>query len=165
MPRFPSDSSLLVSPNRFSSTRLRRASTLLGALAVTLVVGCGDDRPEMAAPITGKVLLDGKPMEFGSVMFQPTVGHPARGNVKADGTFELYTYEPGDGAVVGEHVVRITAFDSQRPKDFDITVQELPHGNSLIPPRYNSFSESELRRTVVSGKNEPFLLEIKSDPK
>jgi hypothetical protein len=110
-------------------------------------------------PVTGKVLYNGNPLEFGSVTFQPPRGQAARGKIQSDGAFSLSTYEPGDGAVVGLHKVRITCYESQRaPLTPGAGEQSL--GKLLIPTRYTLFDQSGLTADVQTGQSEPFLFEL-----
>ena len=60
------------------------------------------------------VTVEGKPFTTGKVMFAPAAkgddhraGRAAFGVLGPDGSFELSTYEPGDGAVVGRHSVTL----------------------------------------------------------
>ena len=41
-------------------------------------------------------------------MFRPTKGRPAVGTADRDGRFSLLTFRPGDGALLGQHVVTVT---------------------------------------------------------
>ena len=130
-------------------------------LAVGLCVAAGgcSDRLE-TAPVEGKVLCQGKPLQFGSVMFQPDVGPPATGVIGPDGTFRLTTYTNGDGAVIGKHRVRITCFESQRPDAPPPDPNVEPGtGKSLIPTKYAVFATSGLEREV-QAENEPFVFEL-----
>jgi hypothetical protein len=111
------------------------------------------------APVTGKVLFNGRPLEFGSVVFQPPSGQPAQGEIQADGSFTLSTYRANDGAVVGPHKVRITCYESQRPG----TVKgpgEQTLGKSLIPEKYTLFDQSGLTADVTAARTEPFVLTL-----
>jgi len=120
--------------------------------------GCSDGLS--TAPVEGKVLYRGKPLEFGSVIFQPEVGPAATGTIGPDGTFRLSTYTDGDGAVIGKHRVRITCFESQRPgAAAPDPNQEQSTGKSLIPPKYVVFATSGLEREV-RAHNEPFVFEL-----
>ena len=120
--------------------------------------GCGSDRLP-TAPVEGKVLYQGKPLEFGSVIFQPDVGLPARGTIASDGTFRLSTHGNGDGAVIGRHRVRIACFESQDPAAPPLKPNEQPRvGRSLIPRKYNNPGTSGLR-VEVNSQNEPFVFE------
>jgi hypothetical protein len=131
-----------------------------GWLAMVNVAGC-DDGPQMA-PVTGKVLYNGKPLEFGSVTFQPPRGQSARGKVQSDGSFSLSTYRPGDGAVVGSHKVSITCYESQR-RAVAKGAGEQSLGKLLIPERYTFLDQSGLTAEVRQDQSEPFVFEL-SDP-
>lgn len=81
--------------------------------AVGLIAGCNQS-PYDLAPVRGTVTIDGQPFTSGRVMFAPAAigerrktGKPAFGLLATDGSFELTTYETGDGAVVGEHWVTL----------------------------------------------------------
>jgi hypothetical protein len=69
--------------------------------------GCSGGTPA-TGKVSGTVTHDGQPVTSGSLTFAPTggtVGKPASGIVKSDGSFTLTTYAPDDGAVVGRHKV------------------------------------------------------------
>jgi hypothetical protein len=124
-----------------------------------LTVGCGGGGPELV-PVEGKVLYNGQPLEFGSVMFQPANGPMARGQIEPDGTFTL---ETGDdtGAVVGKHQVRITCFETQRPgAQLEMTDGGEPGvGKSLIPRKYTSLATSQISVDVTPDQ-EPIVIEL-----
>jgi len=117
--------------------------------------GCGSKLS--LAPVEGKVLYHGKPLEFGRVVFQPQVGPPATGTIQPDGTFRLTT-DQSDGAVIGKHQVEITCFDSQRP-GAPAPTGEAGAGQSLIPLKYASFHSSGLTAEVKAA-NEPFVFDL-----
>ena len=139
-----------------SFRRLAVGSMLLGLCAAG---GCGTDRLPVA-PVEGKIVYQGKPLEFGGVMFQAPSGPPARGRIGSDGTFRLSTYGDGDGAVIGKHRVRITCFETQRPGAPPPSKDEEPGlGESLIPRKYAGFHTSGLE-VEVKPDNEPFVFEL-----
>ncbi|MEA1951951.1 MAG: hypothetical protein U9N87_11235, partial [Planctomycetota bacterium] len=78
-------------------------------LVVSILAGCGGPLPTYKAG--GKVTLpDGTPMNAGQVEFRPVDSEhlvSARGAIQTDGTFELSTFEAGDGAIEGEHQVLV----------------------------------------------------------
>ncbi|MGD9127615.1 MAG: hypothetical protein PVH19_09575 [Planctomycetia bacterium] len=87
------------------------------ATAVLLIVtvsclatltGCGDGRPDRV-PVSGQVLIDGKPLTYGTVRVIPQNARAATGTIQPDGSFKLTTFEDGDGVVPGEHVMVIDA--------------------------------------------------------
>lgn len=112
------------------------------------------------APVEGRVLYRGKPLEFGSVLFQPDVGPTARGIIQPDGTFRLSTYGNGDGAVLGTHRVQIGCFEGQRPgAETGDAASETALGRPLIPRRYTRFDQSGLT-AEVQAVNGVLLLEL-----
>jgi hypothetical protein len=76
------------------------------AAAAVFVAGCGGGK-QPTYPAGGKVVFsDGTPLPGGWVSFRALDADKkvsARGPIQSDGTFELTTYKPGDGAVEGQH--------------------------------------------------------------
>lgn len=123
--------------------------------AVTVgVVGTGCDRGPRIVPVRGIVRFNGKPLAYGSVMFQPSQGQPAVGEIKPDGTFVLSTFRPEDGAVVGPHLVRVACYESQQSPR--AAGGEIPLGRLMIPEKYTHFELSGLTAEVKDGDNPPF---------
>lgn len=98
-----------------------RRKAVFSAMLVVVVAATGgcSDAPYKLAPVHGTVTIDGRPMTSGKVMFAPIkngpgieAGKPAIGAIHDDGSFELSTYQDGDGAVVGEHWVTVFGADS-----------------------------------------------------
>ena len=140
------------------TARRLAAGSLVAALWL-IAGGCGGDRLS-TAPVEGKVLYRGEPLEFGSVLFQPEAGPPATGTIGADGSFELSTYSNGDGAVIGKHRVSISCFESQGPNapppDPD---REPGRGKPLVPRKYLRPETSGLT-VEVKQDNEPFEFKL-----
>ena len=119
-------------------------------LLICVATGCGRSGPEVA-PVTGRVTLDGRPLETVDVVFQPTDGKPpSTSRTDADGNYELLYKRGLMGARVGEHTVRI-GFTSG-------IVKNPPN----VPARNNT--GSELRAEVKPGGNE-FNFDLKSEGK
>jgi hypothetical protein len=112
------------------------------------IVGCGGSG---VAPVSGRVTLDGRPLEHADVMFQPDGSQRlSAGRTDADGRYEL-AYKRGEpGAIVGEHSVRI------------YVSPELVRNPPRIPSRYDS--QSELRVEVKPDDN-VFNFDLESDKK
>ena len=148
-----------MSPDR--DLRVRRAPWALAVVPLLLcavTAGCSGGRLPMAA-VQGKVTYHGKPLEFGSVIFQPQAGPTASGPIQADGSFRLSTYGRDDGAVLGKHQVLITCYDNQRPAGAPPDLSKEPGaGRSLIPPIYSTMN-SPLEIEVKKGM-EPVALEL-----
>lgn len=136
-----------------------RAALALGlALAVA---GCGGSDHLKVAPAEGKVLYRGEPLKFGAVLFQPSAGPPATGQIQPDGTFRLSTYGQNDGAVIGKHQVAITCMDNQAPDAPPPDPNKEPGlGKPLIPQKYLSPQSSGLT-AEVKARNEPFVFELR----
>lgn len=87
---------------------------LLACIAL-LCCGCEADRFPIA-PVSGQVLLNGKPLSGAHVLFQPVptgteieVGAESIGRTDANGQFTLSTIEPErKGATIGKHIVKVT---------------------------------------------------------
>lgn len=134
--------------------------SLAWMFAILVVVGC-DRGPELTS-LSGKVLLDGKPLAFGAVMLQPLGGgQPSSAQIQADGTFTMQTRGVGDGAALGVNAVRVTCYPGQKP-NADTGDGELVLGSSLIPMEYTSFNMSGLTVDVKPGENPPFVIELMS---
>jgi hypothetical protein len=145
----------------FNRPRRRVLFSLLGIMLVVVASasGCGKNRP--LAPITGKVTYRGKPLTFGTVVFQPPSGQPATGAIQPDGTFQLTTRGEGEGAVVGKNRVRIACYEGQNPNSkASAAGREIMLGKPLIPRKYLSYDTSEIILEVRPGVNEPFILNL-----
>ena len=118
-------------------------------LGMAALAGCGGQVPTYKAG--GKVTLpDGTPMNSGQVEFRPVDSQhlvSARSTIQLDGTFELGTFEAGDGAIEGEHQVLV------RPMLLSVGGTP-PPGMPVFKPvqiakRFADFSTSGLRFTVT----------------
>ena len=102
--------------------------------------GCGKTGSDIA-PVTGRITLDGKPLEKADILFQPDGSKPpSSGRTDADGRYQLVYKRGVMGGNVGSNTVQITISPD--------VVSNPPN----IPARYNS--ESELTKEVKPGQNE-----------
>jgi len=121
--------------------------------------GCGGG-PQLA-PVKGRVLYNEKPLPFGSVMFQPASGQPARATIRTDGSFVLGTFGAADGATVGPNRVRVTCFEAQNPEAANGgSGGEMPLGKSLIPKQYTQYDTSGLKVDVPPEGNDTVELRL-----
>ncbi len=130
-------------------------------LLLSMTTGCGG--APTAYLVHGTVVFpDGKPLTRGTVEFE-ALGQPkpitASGEIATDGTFQLGTYRPKDGAIAGEHRVAVIA-------DYEIgTGVERP--GELPPPqlhsKFRSFKTSGLKFTIKPKMNN-ILIEVDYAP-
>ena len=104
--------------------------------------------------------MDGQPVPVGRIMFHPLKGRPAIGTIGDDGSYELPTFEQGDGALVGSHTVTIKATrttGSSGPRNFEEEAQGVPfvEGTTewLVPEKYSDRSTTTLTAEVKAEKN------------
>lgn len=92
--------------------RTTKICRMIGAGCFALVlVGCGDSKPA-TYPVTGVVTLDGKPVADATITFVgESPENSAATKTKADGTYEIATYEAGDGALPGDYKVMVSKYD------------------------------------------------------
>jgi hypothetical protein len=126
------------------------------ALLAGAAAGCGGSGggPPLGT-VSGVVTLDGQPLADATVTFTPAAGRPSQGFTGSDGRYTLaYTVEQ-PGAMVGDHVVRIsTEGYVERPGG---AVEQM---KERVPATYNA--QSTLTATVKAGTNDlPFELQSK----
>jgi hypothetical protein len=133
----------VVSPALVVSAALVAASLVL--------VGCSDDGPQIV-PVSGIVMIDGKPLTYGHVQVLPSGWRPASGRIGEDGRFTLTTTEPNDGCPVGTHPVAILASESITPETM----------KWHAPEKYADATTSNLTVTIT-GPTSDLKLELQSD--
>jgi hypothetical protein len=87
---------------------------LLAFSALIVCSGCGDGHPTRV-PISGQILIDGKPLKCGTVRFIPTGHRASQGKLDENGRFTLSCYAENDGAVVGKHKIEVSGFEMVKP--------------------------------------------------
>ncbi len=76
--------------------------------------GCGDGRPRRV-PVSGRVMIDGKPLAAGFVQVYPDTDRAAFGAIGPDGRFRLTTYDVNDGCVLGKHRLAVIGREDKSP--------------------------------------------------
>jgi hypothetical protein len=121
-------------------------SRLVSIALLALVVGCSSGNEFPTAKVRGKITYRNNPVPNGTVLFVPQGDKPtATGELNSDGTYELTTYEPGDGAVLGPHTIMITAVEEMTDK---LPEQRSGTPKALVPVQYTSNSTSGLTAEV-----------------
>jgi hypothetical protein len=143
-------------------------SVSLGVMLLLSCVGCGgggDDFEAKLAPVSGTIKVDGKPEAGLLISFEPLqdtssakassiVGKGSIGTTNAEGKYELSYGDGGAGAVIGNHLVRVTTVGAGLGAD-----ESAPVSNVKIPAKYNT--QSGLVQEVKEGPN-TFDMEIKT---
>jgi hypothetical protein len=138
---------------------MRARGVHLLALVGLVLIGCGG----RTKPVRGVVTLDGTPVAGATVLFMPDGqdgGRPASGFTSSDGTFQLTTFKPDDGALPGKYRVLIqkteaakdpgtaqqSALQRARAKIEDRSLKK--RRKPTLPRAYAKFDTTPLRCTV-----------------
>lgn len=143
---------------------MRSAITAVLIFSSPLLGGCSGSRPDRAA-VSGVIVYQGKPVSNVVVTFHPTAGgRPGVATTDAEGKFRLTTFEAGDGAVLGEHVVTIMPlFDAGPPTPDSAEVYAPPPEGfieSVVPKQYTQRDTSPLLYTVGDDEFNEFHIEL-----
>jgi hypothetical protein len=130
------------------------------ALALALVAaGCGQGGDALPRePVSGKVTLDGRPLDSGEITFVPTSGTgPAVGGKIQDGS---YSIPRADGPIPGPHRVSIYSAKPTGKKIKDETDSNVLYDEraETIPERYNA--RSDLKAEIRAGERNRFDYEL-----
>jgi hypothetical protein len=143
---------------------------LFTALAVT---GSGCGSKDGLTKVQGIVTLNGKPVENAQVSFVPVrggTGKPATGRTGPDGSFDLTTTRPHDGAMPGDYTVLVqyeegTVVPPGSMKEakaglLKASKKPKPPPKYVIPAFYSDPAKTPLSQKVPPGG--PVKLELKS---
>jgi hypothetical protein len=140
---------------------------LLGVLLI-VVAGCGPRAPKVAQ-VSGRVMLDGKPLPKASVTFAPMAtkdnqnpGPTAQGITDQEGRYQLSVDVATPGAVVGTCRIYISTRLSDPAiddRDAGGPIRSLPRDK--VPPRYNT--STELTFDVPAGGTDKANFDLTSN--
>lgn len=141
---------------------IRMRLTLVAGLGLVLSLGgcTGDPNLPKLGKVHGTVKYNGKLLDAGHIVFTPATGkggetgQVATGEINPDGTYEMTTFNTGDGAILGQHIVTVTVQKGEMPKpDANSHIKyELPKNQA--PSKYATADKSPLRCTVVETGTE-----------
>lgn len=140
------------------------SSAMLGAKLCLLfaLTGCGSDRPTVV-PVSGRVSIDGEPVTIGRIDFVPAFGPAATARIQPGGTYQLLTFEAGDGAVLGSHAVRVravevaddvSATDIARPQGAASHSDAEPMMRWHVPQRYARADTTPMTAEIVAERHD-----------
>lgn len=154
-----------VRPPRSRRAPLSFASrqTLCLAAFATFAAGCGGvDDPLDRQPVSGKVTLDGQPLDQGSISFTPAAGAESGGVPNPGATTAIsagaYELTSDNGPPPGHYTVRINSVEGGAA-DPNAAPGETKPTKERIPKSWNSESKHEV--DIVEGENS-FDFEVKS---
>ncbi|OAI53176.1 hypothetical protein AYO47_05385 [Planctomyces sp. SCGC AG-212-M04] len=111
--------------------------------------GCGGASGPELGTVTGKVMLDGQPVQKATIMFTPEKGPPSYGGTNAQGEYTLMFTADKNGAVLGKHTVTI---ESGNPETDD-RGKPLPDQKVTKVPRKYTSKAGGLTADVKAGSN------------
>lgn len=121
-----------------------------------LLSGCGGSKSKPTGTVSGKVTLNGKPLEGGSIVFfADGTGDSAFGSINKDGTYSL-KHGKGTSVPAGHYRVALSPVHADGPAPDPKDLMSNPkkyEPNSIIPQKYLDASTSELVADVKAGSN------------
>jgi hypothetical protein len=137
------------------------ASLVLVGVLGYLLYPRGPVRPVAVHPVKGKVIMDGQPLANAAIVLHrvgnsklPANLHP-RGKASSDGTFQLETFDPADGAPDGEFVATVFLTEETEVDG------EKQSGPNVLPTVYSKPETSPLKLKITSSTKELQPLELK----
>lgn len=152
-----------------------RVGLVLVMVATALACGCAPSGPDHPATyaVTGKVTLDGNPVEGAVVAFVPSAGgNSATGITDASGAYQLSSFGSNDGAVPGEYKVKVTKFQGaggevapgavtgpvddggQHPENYVESAEDAAPAENELPASYADATTSGLSATVTENASQ-----------
>ena len=132
----------------------------LGAILAGLALTAGCHQSPPLFKTRGVVTFRGKPLTTGVVAFHHTDAKSplVTGDIRADGTFELGTLQPDDGAAAGEYRVTVTSMTPGH--GVEGTDADYRPPQPLIPLKYMRLDETDLKATVRSANDNDLKLSL-----
>ena len=142
--------------------RLNRSAILL-AVGLAILSGCGEREPTRSV-VSGTVTFQGKPVEFGDIVFQPVDGDwkkfYAQGKI-VNGKYEFTRLGP----VIGKNRVEVHGYKRTGKRTVDLAGKDLSKAPEVveelvpyIPPEYNEGSTLTVEINPCVNENVNFEL-------
>jgi len=158
------------SNQRDSATMRRDRVRTISAIAASLLTLAGCDDGRIATyPVTGAVVVDGRPAEGAIVVFCPVDPSPElehlrpAGKADSSGQFSLTTFEPSDGAPAGAYkvLVKWPAAQSQPEENRDGR-PGASRGPDRLRGKYYNLDTTPLSAAIEEESNDLPPFELKS---
>ena len=131
---------------------LKSVCSFFAFLLLLLTFGCDGGK---YGKVSGKLTIDGEPIEGAEVHFEPDDGAPSVGETDSSGNYSLKMSPTIQGAAIGQHTVTITT--ATWLADENGRSYQKPE---LVPEQYQEYGS--IRREVKSGR-QTIDFELKSD--
>lgn len=146
------------------------ARTGLPLLAIILLAaaGCGGRRPgPPLVPVTGRVTLDGQPMQPGIVTFFDAELQGTSAMIGPDGRYRVVC-DRGPGLAAGEYKVTVQAIEPAADPSRPSLPHELPHElvrpptrpSQTVPTAFQSRDRTPLRFTVSPSGDRELVFDV-----
>ncbi|QDV14195.1 hypothetical protein CA51_40890 [Rosistilla oblonga] len=142
----------------------------VASIVATFTIGCDGGTPLADVyPASGRVLVDGKPVEGISVALLPEAGVAGRGGfgvTDASGAFSLTSVEGQEGVREGKYKVIFTklALPDGSPIPEGASAADVGAEN-ILPPAYGNPDMSTMYTTITAGTNPEMEFELDSKRK
>lgn len=134
------------------------------SLTIGLLSGCGDGRPSLV-PVSGKVTINGAPVEGALIGFEPDgidgYSRPSAATTDSSGNFVVGTYDKADGMPAGKYKVTVVKKEVMgklpeniNSEDMAANVQPLRY-QWTVPRKYSTSADSGLTVEVTSAGMTP----------
>jgi len=133
----------------------------IGLPVLVVGLGCFGSSAPKTVPVSGKVTYQGEPVTAGRIVFvpiKPADGYPNRpasADLKPDGSYELSTFESGDGAVPGQYAVSVETMTGG-PSPEDPFAQEV----WAIPKKFADPAQSGQTASISADARGPLELDF-----
>ncbi|MDO5554345.1 MAG: hypothetical protein Q4G68_11335 [Planctomycetia bacterium] len=109
--------------------------------------------------VTGTVTYQGKPLETGTLIFEPEQGRSGTAEIKDGQIVNVSTFKANDGVTPGNvrvavSSVRVTGQREVRGEKNPNETYKVDVTESVIPTKYNTVQTSGLTYTINRGRNE-----------
>jgi len=133
------------------------------ALLILCCLGCGTKRKtDPTFPVIGTVTFKGAPLADVNVTFQPEKGRASMGKTDGEGKFTLSTFEPGDGALAGQHRISVSLANVTEPMPGTPEYRAAMKAKKKppFPNRYRDVTKSGLTARVTADGENNFDLKL-----
>lgn len=152
--------------------------TMFVSIGLLLLTGCGS-KSGSGGSLTGTIHYNGKAVNGASLLLHPTSGQgdDISINVGQDGTFAGYSIPPGEYQIAvqseenspeGRQKMQMPKMppnmDPAKAEEMKQKFQQMQGQEAATisyPKKYKNLKTSELKCTVVAGKNPPLKLDLK----